>query len=162
MEDIINRIFDKLENADISPSSNYSMPEYYMHCAMRGREREKRTLFNWLSMSLGIDMDLINKVFDKRYNNVQNESKNMKRTIKLRENELRRMISESVKRVLNEVAELDNGAPYYLYINYDCIGEYENFDEAKSEAISYHKRYPNAIIDINDNTDENSVFGLGS
>lgn len=37
MEDIINRIFDKLENADVSPSANYSMTEYYMHCAMRGR-----------------------------------------------------------------------------------------------------------------------------
>lgn len=29
MEDKINRIFDKLENADVSPSANYSMPEYY-------------------------------------------------------------------------------------------------------------------------------------
>lgn len=102
MEDIINRIFDKLENADVSPSANYSMPEYYMHCAMSGREREKRLLFNWISMSLGIDVDLINKVFDERYNNIQNESRNMRRTIRLRESELKRMIAESVRRVLNE------------------------------------------------------------
>ena len=103
MEDKINRIFDKLENADVSPSANYSMPEYYMHCAMQGREREKRTLFNWISMSTGMDVDLINTVFNERYNNVQNESRNMRRTIRLRENELRRMIAESVRRVINEM-----------------------------------------------------------
>lgn len=102
MEDKINRIFDKLENADVSPSSNYSMPEYYMHCAMRGSEKEKRTLFNWISMFTGIDVDTISNIFDERYNNVQNESRNMKQTIRLRESELRRMISETVKRVLME------------------------------------------------------------
>lgn len=106
MEDTINRIFDKLENADVSPSANYSMPEYYMHCAMRGREKEKRLLFRWLSMSLGIDVDLINKVFNERYGNVQNESRNMRRTIQLRESELKRMIAESVRRALNEAGHL--------------------------------------------------------
>lgn len=39
---------------------------------------------------------------DDENNNVSNESRNMKRTVRLTESELRNMIAESVKRVLNE------------------------------------------------------------
>jgi len=59
MKEYINRIFDKLEKADVSPSSNYSMPEYWMHRAIRGRDKDKQTLFNWLSATLGIDIGLL-------------------------------------------------------------------------------------------------------
>ena len=90
MEDKINRIFDKLENAHISPTSNYGVAEYWMHRAIRGSEKDKRTLFNWLSGILGFDMDVLNKVFDERYGNSLNETK------------LRRMIAESVKKALRE------------------------------------------------------------
>ena len=70
----------------------------------------------------------------------------MKKLIRLTESDLHNIIKESVNRVLRENAELDNGGPYYLYVNYDCVGEYDNYNDAKNEAIRYHKKYPDAII----------------
>lgn len=86
----------------------------------------------------------------------------MKKLIRLTEGDLHRIVENSIKRVLRESAELDNGAPYYLYVDYDCVGEYVDFNEAKRDAIRYHKKNPDAIIDINDNTDDNSIFGFGN
>ena len=86
----------------------------------------------------------------------------MKQIIRLTEGDLHRIIENSVKRILREGPELDNGAPYYLYVDYECVGEYDNYDDAERDAIRYHKKNPDAVIDINDNTDENSVFGFGS
>ena len=42
-------------------------------------------------------------------NKQYNKNRNMKQTIKLRESELRRMIAESVKSVLNEIGDTDKG-----------------------------------------------------
>ena len=86
----------------------------------------------------------------------------MKQIIRLTEGDLHRIVRNSVNRILKESAELDNGAPYYLYVDYECVGEYDNYDDAERDAIHYHKNDPDAVIDINDNTDENSVFGFGS
>lgn len=44
-----------------------------------------------------------------------------KNTIRLNESTLHRIIKESVKRVLMEGIEMDNGAPYYVYIDNDCV-----------------------------------------
>ena len=56
---------------------------------------------------------------------------------------------------------MDNGAPYYLYVNYDCIGEYDSLDDAKKAALRFHGQDKTAVIDINDCTDENCVWGVG-
>ena len=96
------------------------------------------------------------------YNISKNTNTNMKQTIRLNEADLHRIVRESVKKVLRESIEMDNGAPYYLYVNYDCVGEYDSLDDAKKEAILYYRRDKTAVIDINDCTDENSVWGVNS
>ena len=58
--------------------------------------------------------------------------------------------------------DMGNGAPYYLYVDYDCVGEYDSLDDAYKEAMLYYERDETAIIDINDCTDENSVWGVNS
>ena len=109
------------------------------------------------------EVEKMKGLLSKNYNatNVK-ENRFNNNLIRLTESDLHKIVKESVKRVLRENAELDNGGPYYLYVNYDCIGEYDNYNEAKNDAIRYHKKYPDAIIDVNDNTDENSVFGFGN
>ena len=59
---------------------------------IHGYKAQKVTDDNWMEYGMPDDED----------NNVSNESRNMKRTIRLRESELRRMISETVKSVLME------------------------------------------------------------
>lgn len=144
MEDKINRIFDKLENADVSPSSNYSMPEYYMHCAMRGSEKEKRTLFNWISMFTGIDVDTISNIFNERYNNVQNESRNMRRTIRLRESELKQIVKESVNKVLTEAYGNEDPSDIQNKLIDYCLPMF----------TKVLKKYPNIEVE----TDNDSIF----
>lgn len=54
-----------------------------------------------------------------------------KNTIRLKESMLNRIIKESVKRVLKEGIEMDNGAPYYVYIDNDCIKEFTDINKAR-------------------------------
>lgn len=84
----------------------------------------------------------------------------MKQRIRLNESQFNRLVKETVKRVLKESVEPGNGAPYYLYVNYDCVEEYDDYLLFKKEADVYHIKYPDAVIDINDNTDEYSVYGF--
>jgi hypothetical protein len=110
MEETISkviRIFDKLSNAEVTPTSNYSVPEYWMHRAMRGDEKSKQTLFNWLSGIIGIDMDILNSVFDSKYKMNENIRKNMaKKLIRLTEGDLHKIVKESVNRILNEMGTI--------------------------------------------------------
>ena len=83
-----------------------------------------------------------------------------KNTIRLNESMLNRIIKESVKRVLNEGIEMDNGAPYYVYIDYDCVKEFNDINKAIKFAKALSEKYPDATIDVNDSSDENSVWGV--
>lgn len=51
----------------------------------------------------------------------------MKQRIRLNESQFNRLVKETVKRVLKESVEPGNGAPYYLYVNYDCVEEYDDY-----------------------------------
>lgn len=83
-----------------------------------------------------------------------------KNIIRLNESMFHRIIKESVKRVLNEGIEMDNGAPYYVYIDNDCIKEFNDINKAIKFAKALSEKYPDATIDVNDSSDENSVWGV--
>lgn len=85
---------------------------------------------------------------------------NRRQTIRLNESMLNRIIKESVKRVLKEGIEMDNGAPYYVYIDNDCIKEFNDINKAIKFAKALSEKYPDATIDVNDSSDENSVWGV--
>lgn len=129
MKEYINRIFDKLEKADTSPSSNYSMPEYWMHWAIRGRDKDKQTLFNWLSATLSIDIELLNQVFNERYNGIKTENKHMNnKLIRLTESDLHKIVKESVNGALREGVEFSSEDPQEEWIYYQNKLQQE-FDE---------------------------------
>lgn len=86
--------------------------------------------------------------------------RNRRQTIWLNESTLNRIIKESVKRVLKEGIEIDNGAPYYVYIDNDCIKEFNDINKAIKFAKALSEKYPDATIDVNDSSDENSVLGV--
>ena len=65
-------------------------------------------------------------------NKQYNKNKNMKQTIKLRESELKRVIAESVKRVINEVWDIDDNG----VIDYDEFGRAKNRSYADMRGIS--------------------------
>ena len=48
---------------------------------------------------------------------------------------------------------------YYLYVNCDCIGEYESLEEAKEEADKELGLDEDAVIDVLDEFDT-SVYGF--
>ena len=81
-------------------------------------------------------------------------------TIRLNESMLHRIIKESVKRVLKEGIEMANGAPYDVYIDNDCIKEFNDINKAIKFAKALSEKYPDATIDVNDSSDENSVWGV--
>ena len=85
--------------------------------------------------------------------------RNRIQTIRLNESILKRIIKESVTRVLKDFA-MDNGAPYYVYIDYDCIKEFNDINKAIKFAKALSEKYPDATIDVNDSSDENSVWGV--
>lgn len=82
----------------------------------------------------------------------------MKRTIKLNESELKRIISESVRRVLKESDE--EYAPYGLYIDYDCVEEFDTLEDAKIAYEQAVSEYPDSVIDILSNDGEISFMGI--
>ena len=86
--------------------------------------------------------------------------RNRRQTIWLNESTLNRIIKESVKKVLNEGIEMDNGAPYYVYIDNDCIKEFNDINKSIKFAKALSEKYPDATIDVNDSSDENSVWGV--
>lgn len=55
---------------------------------------------------------------------------------------------------------MDNGAPYYVYIDNDCIKEFNDINKAIKFAKALSEKYPDATIDVNDSSDENSVWGV--
>lgn len=55
----------------------------------------------------------------------------------------------------------ENDAPYSLYVNCECVGEFNSLEEAKSEANFYLEENPNALIDVysfNDYECKNAVW----
>ena len=82
--------------------------------------------------------------------------RNRRNTIRLNESMLNRIIKESVKRVLKEGIEMDNGAPYYVYIDYDCVKEFNDINKAIEFALASSDKYTEATIDVNGSSDENS------
>ena len=55
---------------------------------------------------------------------------------------------------------MDNGAPYDVYIDNDCIKEFNDINKAIKFAKALSEKYPDATIDVNDSSDENSVWGV--
>lgn len=101
----VSAIFDKMASVKITPTSNYSVPEYWMNRAIKGDEKCKDNLFNWISLSLNIDKSILNAVFNAKYNKT-NENKVMNRKlIRLTENDLHKIVKESVNRILLEQDE---------------------------------------------------------
>lgn len=86
----------------------------------------------------------------------------MKRTIKLNESELKRIISESVRRVLKENYGISDKeyAPYGLYIDYDCVEEFDTLEDAKNAYKQAVLEYPDSVIDILSNDGEKSFMGI--
>ena len=76
----VSAIFDKMASVKITPTSNYSVPEYWMNRAIKGDEKCKDNLFNWISLSLNIDKSILNAVFNAKYNKT-NENKVMNMNI---------------------------------------------------------------------------------
>jgi hypothetical protein len=112
----VSAIFDKMASVKITPTSNYSVPEYWMNRAIKGDEKCKDTLFNWISSILNIDKSILNAVFNAKYNKV-NENKIMnKKLIRLTENDLHKIVEESAKRIMKEVAlKGKSGKTYSLH-----------------------------------------------
>ena len=110
----VNLIFDKLSSANISPTSNYSIPEFWMHRAIKGDEKSKKNLFNFISVHFGIKEDILNGDFNAKYKTNENKqyktNRNMNRKlIRLTESDIHRIVKESVKGVLREEEyEIDN------------------------------------------------------
>ena len=76
----VSAIFDKMASVKITPTSNYSVPEYWMNRAIKGDEKCKDNLFNWISLSLNIDKSILNAVFNAKYNKA-NENKIMNKKL---------------------------------------------------------------------------------
>lgn len=92
-----------------------------------------------------------------------NTYRNMKRTIRLKESELQHMIAESVKRVLKENfygLSDEEYAPYGLYIDDECVEEFDTLEDAE---IAYEQavlEYPDSVIDVLSNDGEISFMGV--
>lgn len=112
----VSAIFDKMASVKITPTSNYSVPEYWMNRAIKGDEKCKDTLFNWISSILNIDKSILNAVFNAKYNKT-NENKVMNRKlIRLTESDLHKIVKESAKRIMKEVAlKGKSGKTYSLH-----------------------------------------------
>lgn len=98
----ISAIFDKMASVKITPTSNYAVHEYWMNRALKGDEKCKDTLFNWLSGILRVDKSVLNAVFNAKYNKTNENKKMNKKIIRLTESDLHRIVKESVQRILNE------------------------------------------------------------
>lgn len=109
----VSAIFDKMASVKITPTSNYSVPEYWMNRAIKGDEKCKDNLFNWISLSLNIDKSILNAVFNAKYNKA-NENKVMNRKlIRLTENDLHRIVKKSVNKAINEMYQKEFEPIYY-------------------------------------------------
>jgi len=109
----VSAIFDKMASVKITPTSNYSVPEYWMNRAIKGDEKCKDNLFNWISLSLNIDKSILNAVFNAKYNKT-NENKVMNRKlIRLTENDLHRIVKKSVNKAINEMYQKEFEPIYY-------------------------------------------------
>ena len=141
MEDTIRKIsaiFDKMASVKITPTSNYAVHEYWMNRALKGDEKCKDTLFNWLSGILRVDKSVLNAVFNAKYNKTNENKKMNKKIIKLTEGDLHRIVKQSVKRVLREA----RGA-YYIYLQYEEYpweGEGRDCGETEADGPYYSKR----------------------
>ena len=86
----------------------------------------------------------------------------MKRTIKLSESELRRMISESVKRVLNEIGDTDDGQNALGQVHGRAIARADHAPN-KKEAKKYNKIASDALHKAYDEGEKNNLYrGIGS
>lgn len=98
-------LFDKLSEADTSPSANYSMSEMFMRRALNGDEKAKETLAANISYNLNANLKIVEMALDEWLNNKRNikENTNMnKNKIRLTESGLRRIVKESINRVIKE------------------------------------------------------------
>ncbi len=104
----INRIFDKMEKVGFGPHDNYSIPEMLFNRARRGNKASLNTLANTLARHLGSSefRDLVITIFNERYGTNENR---LRRKAILSESSLRKIIKESVRRILKETEE-----EYYL------------------------------------------------
>ncbi len=109
----VSAIFDKMASVKITPTSNYSVPEYWMNRAIKGDEKCKDNLFNWISLILNIDKSILNAVFNAKYNKT-NENKVMnKKLIRLSESDLHRIVKKSVNKAINEMYQKEFEPIYY-------------------------------------------------
>lgn len=80
---------------------------------------------------------------------------------RLTESRLRGMIREAVKSVLKENYGIsDEYAPYGLYIDYDCVEEFDTLEDAEIAYKQAVLEYPDSVIDILSNDGEKSFMGI--
>lgn len=100
-------IFQKLSEEGLGPNDNWSIPAMQLHRAKRGNEDAKTSICLMVAASVGLRTNDVERIFDALYGGT-NENKqhrtryNMKKKIRLSENDLHRVIKESVKKILNE------------------------------------------------------------
>lgn len=80
---------------------------------------------------------------------------------RLTESRLRGIIREAVKSVLKENYGIsDEYAPYGLYIDYDCVEEFDTLEDAEIAYKQAVLEYPDSVIDILSNDGEKSFMGI--
>ena len=140
MEDTIRKIsaiFDKMASVKITPTSNYAVHEYWMNRALKGDEKCKDTLFNWLSGLLRVDKSVLNTVFNAKYNKTNENKKMNKKLIRLTESDLHRIVKESVKKVIKEAGRRGK-CEYFLYTPFD--GVVSDFYSTYREVVNDYRR----------------------
>ena len=55
---------------------------------------------------------------------------------------------------------MEEGAPFGLYIDYDCVEEYDHFDDAYVGYLKACRQYPDSVIDLLSADGEISYCGI--
>ena len=55
---------------------------------------------------------------------------------------------------------MEEGAPFGLYVDYDCVEEYDFFDDAYAAFLEACEAYPDSVIDILSADGEISYCGI--
>ena len=61
---------------------------------------------------------------------------------------------------MTSLRNMEEGAPFGLYIDYDCVEEFDHFDDAYVEYLKACRKYPDSIIDLLSADGEISYCGI--
>jgi hypothetical protein len=134
------RILERLSEETFGPNDNWSIPGMQLHRAKNGNEDAKTSICLMVGASVGLSAKDVERVFDSLYGGT-NENKqhktryNMKKTIRLSESDLHRVIEESVKKVFME--SIDSVSP-------DPFGTFADsyHSQSKEDAMFLNKNCP--------------------